>query len=288
MFVVAGVTGHVGSVVARELLAKKQPVRVLVRSAEKGASWAKQGAEVAVVELDESAPLTQALAGAAGFFVLLPPNYQAVDFFATQKATAEAIAGAVRAASVPHVVMLSSIGADLPAGTGPIRGLYVLEEALRATGATLSAVRASSFQENVGMSIAPAKQMGIFPSFAASLDFAMPLIATPDIGKLAAQLLLDKPVKSEVIDLLGPLYSNKQVAEKLGAALGKKLQIVEIPAAGAVDAMMKSGMPKPLAEIFAEMYHAGNTGRLVPKGDRQVQGMTTLDDSLPRILGSGA
>jgi uncharacterized protein YbjT (DUF2867 family) len=286
MFVVAGVTGHVGSVVAQELLAKKKPVRVLVRSADKGAAWAKQGAEVAVVELEDEVALARALGGAAGFFVLLPPNYQAQDFFATQRKTAESIAAAVHASGVPHVVMLSSIGAELPSGTGPIRGLHVLEEALRSTGTLLTAIRASSFQENVGMSIAPAKQQGIFASFAASLDFAMPLIATRDIGRLAAQLLVDKPAKSEVIDLLGPLYSNKQVAEKLGNALGKKLQIVEVPAVGAVDAMVKGGMPKPLAELFAEMYAAGNAGHLVPKGDRQVQGTTTLDDTLPHLVGS--
>jgi uncharacterized protein YbjT (DUF2867 family) len=286
MFVVAGVTGHVGSVVAKELLAKKKPVRVLVRSADKGAPWAKQGAEVAVAELEDEVALARSLAGAAGFFVLLPPNYQAPDFFATQQKTAESIAAAVHASNVPHVVMLSSIGADLPSGTGPIKGLHVLEEALRRAGTTLSSIRASSFQENVGMSLDAAKKQGIFPSFAASLDFAMPLIATPDIGRLGAQLLLEKPAKSENIDLLGPLYSNRQVAEKLGNALGKKLQIVEIPAGGAVEAMTKTGMPKALAEIFAEMYAAGNAGHLVPKGDRQVQGMTTLDDTLPRLLGS--
>jgi uncharacterized protein YbjT (DUF2867 family) len=285
MFVVAGVTGHVGSVVAQELLAKKKPVRVLVRSADKGAAWAKQGAEVAVVELEDEVALARSLAGAAGFFVLLPPNYQAPDFFATQKKTAESIAAAVHASAVPHVVMLSSIGADLPSGTGPIQGLHVLEEALRKSGTTLSSIRASSFQENLGMSLEAAKQ-GIFPSFAASLDFAMPLIATPDIGRLGARLLLEKPAKSENIDLLGPLYSNRQVAEKLGSALGKKLQIVEIPEGGAVEAMTKTGMPKALAEIFAEMYAAGNAGHLVPKGDRQVQGTTTLDDTLPRLLGS--
>ena len=36
MFVVLGVTGHTGSVVAESLLARQQPVRVVVRSADKG------------------------------------------------------------------------------------------------------------------------------------------------------------------------------------------------------------------------------------------------------------
>ena len=37
MFVVLGVTGHTGAVVAETLLARKQPVRVVVRSTDKGA-----------------------------------------------------------------------------------------------------------------------------------------------------------------------------------------------------------------------------------------------------------
>lgn len=286
MFVVAGVTGHVGKVVAEELLRQKQKVRVLVRHAEKGTPWSKQGAEVSVGSLDDPAFLTGALKGAKAFFTLLPPNYDSADFFATQKKTADAIAVAVKASGVPHVVMLSSIGANHASGTGPIKGLHYLENVLRATGATLSAIRAASFQENVGMSVAPAKQAGIFPSFFASADLPVPLIATRDIGALAAKLILHDPGKSEAIDLVGPAYSNRQVAEKLGAAMGKKLQVVEIPPAGVVDALTKGGIPKHLAEVFAEMYDGANKGLLVPAGDRMEHGSTTLDETVRQVLGS--
>src|SRR5207244_661733 len=106
------------------------------------------------------------------------------------------------------------------AGTGPIKGLHYLENALRATGAKVTAIRASYFQENLGQNLGPARQAGIFPSFL-SADYPIPQIATPDIGKVAAESLLAP--KNEVIDLLGPLYSQRQVAEKLGKALGKPL-----------------------------------------------------------------
>ncbi len=284
MYVVAGVTGHVGSVVARELLGKGKKVKVLVRSADKGAAWSKQGAEVAIGILDDQSFLSDALKGASGFFTLLPPNYQATDFVATQKKTADSIVGAVKASGVRHVVLLSSIGADRPSGTGPIRGLHYLENGLRTTGVTLSAIRAGSFQENVGMSLAPAKQMGIFPNFAASADFPMPLIATKDIAMVAVRLLIDAPAKSETIDLVGPSYTNRQVAEKLGAALGKKLQVVDVPPSGAVEALMKGGMSKPLAELFAEMYGAFGKGLIVPAGDRLIHGTTTLDETIKQML----
>jgi uncharacterized protein YbjT (DUF2867 family) len=277
MFVIAGVTGHVGSVIANELLDKKQKIKVLVRDSKKGTEWSNRGSEVAVGALDDQAFLTRALRGASGFFTLLPSNYQATDFYAYQRKTADAIAGAVRDASVPHVVLLSSVGADLPSGTGPIKGLHYLENLIRGTGTLLTAIRAGYFQENLGGAVAPAKQQGIFPNFTPSADYPMPMIATKDIGMLAVQSLLAKPRASEVIDLHGPAYSQRQLAEKLGAALGKKLQVVDIPEAEWIPAMTKSGLQQPVAEVFAEMYRAFATGIIKPCGDRMVEGKTEID-----------
>jgi uncharacterized protein YbjT (DUF2867 family) len=282
MFVIAGVTGQVGSVVADAILGKGQKIKVIARDAGKAAAWSKKGAEVALGSLDDQAFLTGALRGAAGFFTLLPPNYQAPDFFAFQRKTADVIAAAVKASGVPHVVMLSSIGADLAEGTGPIKGLHYLENALRATGVKLTAIRAGSFQENVGMVLAPAKAMGIFPSFLPA-DHPVNMIATKDIGALAAESLVSAPAASEIVDLVGPAYSNRQVAEKLGAALGKTLNVVEIPQPGWVDALKQGGLSQALAEIMAEMYGAGATGRLVPKGDRLVHGKTPIDGAIKSL-----
>ena len=284
MFVVAGVTGHVGSVVAEQLLAKKQKVKVLVRDAAKGAAWSAKGAEVAVGALDDQAFLTTALRGATGFFTLLPPNMAAPDFYAFQKTTSDSIVGAVKASGIAHVVLLSSVGADLPEGTGPIKALHHLENALRATGTQLTAIRAGSFQENVGQSLAPAKHMGIYPNFMGSADYPLPMIASRDIGALAAESLLAPAAKSEVVDLHGPAYSTRQLAEKLGAALGKTLQIVDVPQAGWADAMMKGGMSKHHAEVFSEMYAGFASGKVAPKGDRMVQGKTSIDEVIKSLV----
>ncbi len=278
MFVIAGVSGHVGSVAANELLGKKQKVKVIVRDGKKGEAWSKKGAEVAVGSLEDQAFLTTALRGASGFFVLLPPNYAAADFYGYQRKTADAIAGAVKAASVPHVVLLSSVGADLPDGTGPIKGLHYAENLLRGTGAVLTAIRAGYFQENLGGVVAPAKQQGIFPNFTPSADYPMPMINTKDIGMLAAESLLAKPRQSENVDLHGPAYSQRQLATMLGKALGKELQIVNIPESEWIGAMTKSGLPRSVAELYAEMYGAFAKGIIKPRGDRMVEGKTPIDD----------
>jgi len=285
MFVIAGVTGHVGSVVASELLAHGEKVKVLVRDSAKGLAWSKRGAEVSVGKLEDTAFLAGALRGATGFFTLLPPNYTiATGVLGFQKKTADAIAAAVKQSGVPHVVLLSSVGADLPSGTGPIQGLHHFENALRQTGTKLTAIRAGYFQENVGNSLAPAKNAGIFPNMTPSADYPMPMIATRDIGLLAASELMLPASKSDVVDLSGPAYSIRQVAEKLGAALGKKLNVVDVPPQGQAAAMVQGGMSPEWAALFAEMNAAFASGAIQPKGDRQKTGRTTLDTVVKTIV----
>src|SRR5207245_9776683 len=114
------------------------------------------------------------------------------------------IAAAVKESRVPHVVLLSSAGAELPDKTGPIKGLHHFENKLRETGTKLTAIRAAYFQENASGAIAAANAKGIYPNFSPSADYAFPMIATKDIGRLAARLLKTPPAKSEAVDLVGP------------------------------------------------------------------------------------
>ena len=284
MFVVAGVTGHVGGVVATELLARGETVRVLVRSAAKGEVWSRQGAEVTVAALDDPTSLTDALQGAAGFFALLPPNFAASDFYASQRRTGDAIAQAVKQSGVPHVVMLSSIGADLAEGTGPVKGLHHLERALRATGVRLTAIRAGSFQENIASAIGSAKSAGIYPNATPSADFELPMIATRDIGELAAFELRMPSSESEIVDLVGPAYSANQLARKLGAKLGKALRVVDLSVEGQVAAMVQAGLSAEHAAVFGELVAAANRGELQPKGDRLKHGPTPIDAVIETLV----
>jgi uncharacterized protein YbjT (DUF2867 family) len=285
-YVITGVTGNVGSVVASELLAQGEKVKAIVRDENRGRTWRERGAEIAVGSLGDREFLTRALAGAAGLFALLPPDNRigAENFYAAQRRTAGAIAAAVKGSAVPCVVLLSSLGAELADGTGPIKGLHYLENALRATGTKLIAIRASYFQENISAIIPAARQAGIYPNFLPSADTAIPMIATQDIGRLAARLLKSPPQTSEIVDLVGPAYSARQLSQKLGAALGKPLQLVDIPAGGHLEAMTQAGLPQEIAEVYAELYAAIGAGLTTPKGDRTVLGATPIDDVLPGLV----
>lgn len=288
MLVVSGVSGHVGSVAASELIAAGQPVRVIVRDAAKGEPWAQRGAQVAVGALEDVEFLAGALTDATGFFTLLPANFAAPDLYAAQRATRNAIVSAVRQSGVPHVVLLSSVGADLADGTGPIKGLCYLENGLRDAGVKLTAIRAGYFQENLGQSLDAARQQGIFPNFMPSADHPMPIVATKDIGKLVAASLLQPAAQSEVVDLQGPAYSVRELAEKLGAALGKALQVVDIPAVLHHSTLVRAGMSEHHAAVFAEMYAGFASGAIVPRGDRLVQGTTPVDEVISALVPGAA
>jgi len=197
---------------------------------------------------------------------------------------ADAIAKAVEKSRVPHVVMQSAFAASLRDRNGPGKDLHHLEGALRSTGATITIHRACYFQENVGSAIAPARHAGIFPNLMASADAAFPTIATRDVGRFAARALESPPAATEVVDLLGPAYSIRQMAEALGRALGRSLHVVDVPAAAQVDALTQAGLPREFAEAVAELHAAFAAGLIAPKGDRRLVGATLIDDVIPGLL----
>jgi uncharacterized protein YbjT (DUF2867 family) len=287
-YVVAGATGKVGSVVAAELLARHQVVTVIVRNEERGLEWARRGADVSVGSLDDRAFVARAVNGAAGFFTLLPENVAPNDFHGTRRHMADAVASGVQDGGVPHVVMLSAIAASLPDGNGPAKDLHYCERQLATHAKQLTLLRACYFQDNVSGVIQAAVQGGIYPNFLASADTPIPMIATADIGRFAANALLNPPQRTETIDVLGLPYTIRQVAEALGRVLGKDLEVVDIPAARQSDALVEAGIPRPIADAVAEMFAAFNAGLIKPQGDRCLVGATTIEETIQRYVPRGA
>jgi uncharacterized protein YbjT (DUF2867 family) len=282
MYAITGVTGHVGAATARALLATGTPVRAVARDAEKARASIGHDVDVAVADFSDRTALAAALAGCRGAFVMLPtiPAFTDTD----HRRMADAIASAVAVSGVEHVVMLSSIGADLAAGNGPIRWLHHLENRLRETGAVLTAIRAPHFQEKVEDVLGAAAGAGVYPVFGDSADVPVPMAATRDIGAAAALALASPPSASEVVDLEAPSYTERQVAEKLGELLGTALDIVTIPRAGWLDAMVGAGVPPLLAAELAALYDADNSGLLQPRGDRRHRCTTELDETLRHVV----
>ena len=283
-FTIAGATGRVGSVVSRELLERNHQVRGISRDAGRAAAWAAGGGTPVIGSLDDAAFLARTLDGVAGFFALLPEDPFAADFHGGRRRMADAMVAAVRDARVPHVVLLSAVAAVLPDGNGPAKDLHYFERILRETGTKVSTLRACWFQENVGAVIGAASQMGIYPNLMLSADAPMPTVATRDVGQVAASLLIAPPPASEVIDLVGPMYSPRDLASALGAQLGRSLQVVDVPPPARVGALVQAGLPQSFAEEVAELYACFDSGRVRPQGERALTATTTIQETLASIV----
>jgi uncharacterized protein YbjT (DUF2867 family) len=115
MFAITGITGQVGGVVARLLLASGHDVRAVVRDAAKGEAWAKEGCEVAVADVNDQHALQHAFEGTEGVFVLLPPTFDPTQGFPEARKAIASLRAALAAARPKKVVVLSTIGAQATA-----------------------------------------------------------------------------------------------------------------------------------------------------------------------------
>jgi uncharacterized protein YbjT (DUF2867 family) len=291
-YAVAGITGRVGSIVASHLLERGHRVTAIVRDPVRASSWTARGADLVVGSLADPRSVAAALDGADGIFVLLPENDGGEDFHGTRRRMADAVATAVAGTRVPHVVLLSALAAILSEGNGPAKDLHYAERRLERTAAGLTILRPCYFQENVLGALPAARHQGIYPNFLPSADVPVPMIAIRDVGRIAAEELVAPSAPREIVDLLGPPYSIRDVADALGRALGRTLHIVDVPPAEQSAALRAAGVPPQLADAVAEMFAAFASGAIVPGGARRVTGTTRLDaviaSAVPREPAAGA
>ena len=264
MFVVSGATGNTGSTVAQALIDQGQPVRVIVRSEEKGAPWKAKGAEVAVAEIMDTAAMAKALEGASGAYFLLPPDLTNEDFIGESRKRAEAIVAAATAARLPHAVVLSSVGAQHSDRVGPISTIGRLETLFVEASIPLTAVRPGYFLENLQGVMPAVLHEGVYPSVILPLDRKIDMVATKDIGLTVAEALVNPPsVPHRVVELKGAdQYSAEDVAAALSKSLGRAITPVPVPQEGQVDVLMQSGLSQQSAESLAEMHENINNGRI--------------------------
>jgi uncharacterized protein YbjT (DUF2867 family) len=288
MFVVAGVTGNTGSVVANKLLDAGKKVRVIVRDAKKAEALKARGAEVVVADLDDVPALTQALQGVEGAYLLSPPDVSSREFLAARRRLLDGAAQAVIAARVPHTVFLSSIGAHHEKGTGIIESLYYGEKALTATGLPVTFIRAGYFVENWVNVLPVVKKDGVLPSFLAE-QAAIPHVSTTDIGLVAAQALLDGPAaeRVRVLELGGPVdASAADVAAVLSRLLARPVSVAQAPLAAAVPTFTSFGISEDVAALFRDMYEGINNGTVSWQGPPAVivRGKQSLEETLRPLL----
>jgi NAD(P)H dehydrogenase (quinone) len=226
MYAITGITGNVGGALAATLLAAGLPVRAVVRDATKGAAWAARGCEVALAEMEDATALTAAFAGAEAVFILPPSEFDPKPGYGQAR---ETIVAALIAARPGKALCLSTIGADA-AQDNLLTQRTLLEQALLALPVPVTFLRPGWFLENSLWDVASAREDGVIHSFLAPLDKPFPMVATKDIGTLAARLIQENWSGKRVVELEGPRrVSPNDLAAAFAKALGRPVRAEIVP-----------------------------------------------------------
>jgi len=290
MYAVMGITGNVGGAVARELLAKGEKVRGIVRNPEKAAEWQKQGVELFKADYDDVDALTAAFTGVAGVFAMVPPNFAPAPGFPETKATLKVLHQALSKARPPKAVYLSSIGAEQTSGLGLITSSHLLEETLGDLPIPHAFLRAAWFVENSAGDVASARNEGKIRFQLNPLDRKFPLVATADIGKAGALTLTQSWTGTRHTEVAGPEgYSALNIADAFAKAVGRPVEAIAVPRAEWESLWVSQGMPEGRTSPRAEMVDGFNSGWIhfgVP-GTEHFVGVTPLREVITQLVTRG-
>jgi uncharacterized protein YbjT (DUF2867 family) len=263
MYTVLGATGNIGSVITKKLLEKGEKVRVVGRNASRLQQYVRRGAEAFVADIKDAEALTKALTGARAAFLMMPPGMTSPDYRAEQEVESYAISTAVKNAGLQYAVNLSSIGAQAPAGTGPILGVHDSERKLNAVERlNVLHLRPAYFMENHLSAIEMIQMMGIFAG-ALKPDLKIPMIATRDIGAHAAERLLKLDFSGkQTQELQGERdLSMTEAAAIISRGIAKPdMRYLQFTYEQVEQALVKMGLSAKTAAYFIEMFQGMNDG----------------------------
>ncbi len=259
---IAGSLGNISKSLAQQLINAGHAVTIITSSADRKPAIEALGAQAAIGSVSDAAFLTQAFTGADAVYTMTPPNLGGANIVANTAKAGGAYADAIKASGVKRVVMLSSIGADQPEGTGPIKGLHQIEELFKQQlqGVNITFLRAGFFYYNLFNDVPLIKNAHLMGSNYPA-DAAMPLVHPQDIAAAAADELQRSGNGTGVRYIISDVKTGSEIAAALGQAIGEpNLPFVEFTDEQALQGMQSAGLPTEVAELYTEMGRGFRTG----------------------------
>jgi uncharacterized protein YbjT (DUF2867 family) len=288
MYAITGITGQVGGALARNLLAAGQPVRAILRDAGKGRIWSQQGCEVALAEMEDAAALATAFQGADGVFILPPSEFDPKPGYPEARAVIAAVKSALEAARPRRVVVLSTIGAQA-AQPNLLTQRTLMEQALRELPMPVTFLRPAWFMENFAWDVASARDQGVLASFLQPLDRPVPMIATADIGRVAAELIEEGTTGCRIVELeAAQRITPNEVATAFSEILGRPVRAEAVPRETWGSLFKAQGMKDPIPRI--QMLDGFNEGWIeFERGETgSMKGKVALETVLRGLIQAGA
>jgi uncharacterized protein YbjT (DUF2867 family) len=262
-YVITGSLGNISRPLVEGLVAKGKTVSVITSKADKVAQIEKLGANALVGDVNDAAFVRDAFRGAEVVYTMIPPLWQTNDWRGDQNRIADHYVAALSENRVSYVVNLSSVGAHLDHGCGPVDGLYDFEQKLNAIpGLHVKHLRPSFFYHNFLAQIPMVKGAGILGANYGG-NHTLFLVHPRDIAQAALEELLDLNFTgSSVRYIAGDEREGKEIAAVLGKAVGKELPWVEFTDEQQLQGALGAGLSEEVAQQYTQMGHALRDGSM--------------------------
>lgn len=284
--IVTGSLGHISKPLVEKLTASKHDVTVISSSSARTAEIEALGAVAAVGSVSDQAFVTATFKGADAVYTMVPPTFAAANWKQHIAGIGKIYANAIAETGIKYVVNLSSMGAHMAEGCGPVSGLYFVEQALNALeGVNVKHLRPGFFFYNFLANTGMVKHMGIIGGNYG--EGAKLVLANPaDIADAAAEELLALSFTGKSVRYVASdEKTTDEIATILGEAIGKPdLKWVNFSDEQTMGGMLQNGVPEDVAKNYAEMGAAMRSGEMASdylKNQPVVFGKTVFEAFAP-------
>lgn len=263
-YVITGSIGHISKPVITGLIKAGKNVTVITSKSENISEIEKLGAKALVGSVADASFTKKAFAGADVVYTMIPPIWQTQNWRASQKEVADSYTNAIKSNNIKYVVNLSSLGAHLPGGTGPVAALHDFEHSLNSIeGLNVKHLRPSFFYYNLLAQIGLVKHAGIMGANYGGGDQKIALVHTRDIAAVALEELLALNFKGKSVrHIVSDERTGSEIAKVLGKSIGKELPWVVFSDADQLKGLLDGGVPNSHASSYVEMGVAFRSGKM--------------------------
>lgn len=280
-YLITGSLGNISKPVVEGLVKQGNIVSVITGSQDRVANIEKLGAKALVGNLFDATFVERAFQDIDVAYTMIPPIWQTANWRKSQNEIANHYFNALQKSNVKHVVNLSSIGAELGKGVGPVDGLHDFEQLLNQLPQLhVKHLRPSFFFQNFYSHLPLIKQAGIMGANFGEGEKIF-LVHTKDIAAVALEELLSLNFTNKSARyIIGDERTGQEVATAIGKVIGKELNWVVFSDEQQKSGMLQAGLSETHADGYATMGKALRDGSMQQGARKNLPafGKTKLED----------
>jgi uncharacterized protein YbjT (DUF2867 family) len=283
-YVLTGSIGNITKPLATTLIAAGHKVTIISSNESRKEEIETIGATAAFGNVLDEPFLSDVFQGADAVYLMIPPTFSVSDWLGYQKEVAENFVTAIKKSRVKNIVQLSSIGAHMGDGAGPIDGLSYLEKRINSVdNIDVVKLRPSYFYTNFYTMIDMIKQAGILGSNIGDYKDKLVLTHPKDIADVAAKHLLALDFQGQKIEYVSSdVRTFSEIVKVLGDAIGKpELPWICFSDEDNLQGLLKAGLPEVFAKSYTQMGKSIREGLIQEyyfSQNEQPQGIVKLED----------